>query len=550
MENSAISSDLIRGHINTIILRTLYEGDKYGYAICDDIEKKTAGQYVLKQPTLYSALKRLESQGFVKSYWGTVSAGGRRRYYALTDLGKEITEKNQAEWEYSRTVIDKLISEKEYNLSDTPPSPIDFNQLKKSVTRVKGSDLFGDETEETENAFDGNFGTDSFEDEILDEYEKSLNLSETADVFENTNNFKAEANIETTQDIKRELKEEILKEIKEEIIQPQQSTVKAAEEPVILKAEPAVKNYNDDALFENTETPPERDYKNILGRLLPKREKQPLNNNTAAEFRENTENQEKFEEYKKMLLEEERLEEERRIAKESEHAKNILFNNQQPVSRETRGAEPDTKKNISYADEYIDENEFNNSYADDNFSLLSHRRQGNADNSYNINEMQQKTESIKIRTSESKQLVETKLTHLLFNKILSHTLFIVFGVMIAELLLSAIIFNGILHWKASSYFIIASALLIIPFVGGCVYLANPNKKIISKFVFTNSLVNFSIYFMLSVFFILGVGLLFSVSVLYPPDLVGKIILPIIAATNLPVSVVVYSALLKYPRYFS
>ena len=56
----SVSSDLIRGHINTIILRSLYDGDKYGYEIIAEIERKSHGQYSLKQPSLYSALKRLE----------------------------------------------------------------------------------------------------------------------------------------------------------------------------------------------------------------------------------------------------------------------------------------------------------------------------------------------------------------------------------------------------------------------------------------------------------------------------------------------------------
>lgn len=110
-DDSAISSDLIRGHINTIILRTLWNGDKYGYEIISEIEKKSHGQYSIKQPTLYSALKRLESQGFVKAYWGGSSGGGRRRYFQLTDQGRESYQKNQEEWEYSRSVIDSLISD-------------------------------------------------------------------------------------------------------------------------------------------------------------------------------------------------------------------------------------------------------------------------------------------------------------------------------------------------------------------------------------------------------------------------------------------------------
>lgn len=110
-----ISADLIRGHINTIILRTLTDGEKYGTEIIEEIERKSRGQYTMKQPTLYSALKRLESQGFVTSYWGGVSNGGRRRYFNLTSLGREEAEKNIDEWEYSRTIIDNLISSRYVN---------------------------------------------------------------------------------------------------------------------------------------------------------------------------------------------------------------------------------------------------------------------------------------------------------------------------------------------------------------------------------------------------------------------------------------------------
>lgn len=135
---SAISADLIRGHINTIILRTLYERDKYGYEIIEEIENKSHGQYSLKQPTLYSALKRLETQGYINAYWKTdeISQGGRRKYYTLTDSGREITEKNQAEWEYSRTVIDNLISDRSFDFSQPAPNSVDFKILKKSTSRV------------------------------------------------------------------------------------------------------------------------------------------------------------------------------------------------------------------------------------------------------------------------------------------------------------------------------------------------------------------------------------------------------------------------------
>lgn len=137
-DKSGISADLIRGHINTIILRSLYERDKYGYEIISDIERKSHNQYSLKQPTLYSALKRLENQGYIIAYWKSdeVSNGGRRKYFTLTDSGREITEKNLAEWEYSRTIIDSLISDKSFDFTQPAPTPVDFTILRNSVSRV------------------------------------------------------------------------------------------------------------------------------------------------------------------------------------------------------------------------------------------------------------------------------------------------------------------------------------------------------------------------------------------------------------------------------
>lgn len=120
-----INSDLLRGNINTIILSALYSGDRYGYDIVNEIEQKSRGQFTIKQPTLYSCLKRLESQGLVSSYWGEQSNGGRRKYFSLTELGKEVFKQSQDDYEYSRSVIDKLISENKYDFepkNQTEPS--------------------------------------------------------------------------------------------------------------------------------------------------------------------------------------------------------------------------------------------------------------------------------------------------------------------------------------------------------------------------------------------------------------------------------------------
>ncbi|MBE5757210.1 MAG: hypothetical protein E7342_05370 [Clostridiales bacterium] len=112
MDSSSISSDLIRGHIDTIILKTLMVSDKCATDITKDIENKTAGKYSLKQATLYSALKRLETLKMVVPYWSDYPEGGRRRYFKLSESGKKLVETNLNEWNYSKNILDLLIADK------------------------------------------------------------------------------------------------------------------------------------------------------------------------------------------------------------------------------------------------------------------------------------------------------------------------------------------------------------------------------------------------------------------------------------------------------
>ena len=110
MENS-ISSDLIRGHIDTIILRTVAVVDKNSQEISDEIAEKSDGKYELKQATLYSSLKRLESENCLKSFWKD-SENGRRKYFHLTEKGFALMNRNLSDWEFSRAIIDTLVDAK------------------------------------------------------------------------------------------------------------------------------------------------------------------------------------------------------------------------------------------------------------------------------------------------------------------------------------------------------------------------------------------------------------------------------------------------------
>ncbi len=88
MSDTSISSDLIRGHIDTIVLGMLDRQDRYGYEIVKEVALMSDGEYELKEPTLYSAFRRMERQRLISSYWGEESQGGRRKYYTITAEGR------------------------------------------------------------------------------------------------------------------------------------------------------------------------------------------------------------------------------------------------------------------------------------------------------------------------------------------------------------------------------------------------------------------------------------------------------------------------------
>jgi len=71
-----------------LILYQLVDDDKYGYEIVKQIEDSSSGKIVIKQPTLYSLLKKLEQGKFISSYWQDSEIGGKRHYYKLTDSGR------------------------------------------------------------------------------------------------------------------------------------------------------------------------------------------------------------------------------------------------------------------------------------------------------------------------------------------------------------------------------------------------------------------------------------------------------------------------------
>ena len=103
------TADIFRGFTDTMILAVLAKGDSWGYQINKEISLYSKGAVVLKEATLYTSFRRLEASGFILSYWGDETTGARRRYYAITEAGRNFYSENCTEWQQMKQVLDALL---------------------------------------------------------------------------------------------------------------------------------------------------------------------------------------------------------------------------------------------------------------------------------------------------------------------------------------------------------------------------------------------------------------------------------------------------------
>lgn len=106
-----ISSDVIRGYNDTMILYMLLGGASYGYEISKNIRQLTQEKYVMKETTLYSAFSRLEKNGYIESFYQDESLGKRRTYYRITPSGLAYYQEKCEEWKVTQEVVNQFIRE-------------------------------------------------------------------------------------------------------------------------------------------------------------------------------------------------------------------------------------------------------------------------------------------------------------------------------------------------------------------------------------------------------------------------------------------------------
>ncbi|MDR0299257.1 MAG: PadR family transcriptional regulator [Streptococcaceae bacterium] len=115
-----VPKEMLRAQANVILLTVLEQGDNYVYGIIKDVREASNGEFELNEATLYTIFRRLEKEGVIEAYWGDESQGGRRKYFRMTELGRENMKLAFESWSRVDQIRENLVNNKKKNQDVSP----------------------------------------------------------------------------------------------------------------------------------------------------------------------------------------------------------------------------------------------------------------------------------------------------------------------------------------------------------------------------------------------------------------------------------------------
>jgi len=104
-----IDKSLLSGSTAMLILRLLEKKDMYGYEMIEFLEKQSNNVFTLKAGTLYPLLHGLEKDGTVKSYEIITENARSRKYYSITNSGKQLLKEKRSEWQIYSSAVNLIL---------------------------------------------------------------------------------------------------------------------------------------------------------------------------------------------------------------------------------------------------------------------------------------------------------------------------------------------------------------------------------------------------------------------------------------------------------
>ncbi len=104
-----MKAEALKGHLDAMILAVVGAGPAHGYAVIEQLRRRSGGVFDLPEGTIYPALHRLEADGLLASSWQT-AGGRRRRVYKLTRRGRSALGERRGDWRLFAQAVDGVLA--------------------------------------------------------------------------------------------------------------------------------------------------------------------------------------------------------------------------------------------------------------------------------------------------------------------------------------------------------------------------------------------------------------------------------------------------------
>jgi len=104
-----VKAESLKGHLDALVLATLRDEPAHGYAVIEELKRRSGGEFALPEGTVYPVLHRLEADGLLESEWST-SSGRRRRIYRLTRRGRATLSEQEGEWRRFAAAVEAVLA--------------------------------------------------------------------------------------------------------------------------------------------------------------------------------------------------------------------------------------------------------------------------------------------------------------------------------------------------------------------------------------------------------------------------------------------------------
>ena len=533
-----ISSEMIRGHLDTIILLTLTSSDKSSNQIKELVESRSGGQYIIKQGTFYSCLQRIVKQGFVTEYRTTDPEGVRRKFFKLTDKGKAYVDENIDSWSFSKQIIDLLISpdddvsfavssqtddkKERSNLSAVPKNkPNNVPSANQSSDENSSENAASEKNESDDDALatnnDVKYSYNVVDIEALDnrstysEAQNEYSQERTRSFFAAENSAVADSEHEKHERSSVIEEPRIEKIDKNEIKADDALSLKTSQESVATHKDFSASNdrlsevdYSDDANPADTNV----DYRSVLEGIFPSKSSSKSSTREIT-YNDGVDVDEFFGEDRK-----------KSYAKSENQKASKTIESDIDDDKELKRATPTENKKTSKTKPFYDFTNIQNMADEEGFK-------------------------IRISSSDNKKDVG----RILINKLNLFSSLIIFGILAIEALLLFIVTGSVAELDFIPYLIFILICALFPATNAVIYLLNPNRKIRQITSFKNSIELIVIICLNLLLIDVVCCILGAMDFSSYKELLRYLIYPLIFILTIPFYVVIRYSLLNKNKFF-